>query len=83
MSNIEEGRLPDVAFPRLWLDIAKDRGAEFDADGSISGAALAEVGIAILNGCPGCRAVVAPYNSYQVAADNPYSYCADCAGVDR
>lgn len=72
---------PDVPYPRLWLDVAKDRGAQFDPDGSISGAALAEVGIAILNGCPRCQATVAPYNSYQVAPDDPYAYCADCADV--
>ena len=67
---------------KTWLEIAEDRGVEKEPDGSINGSAFAAVGIAIINGCPGCAATVAPYNSYQVAEDDPYAWCADCAGVE-
>lgn len=68
-----------LRYPRLWLDVARDRGADFAPDGSISGDELARVGIAIINGCAGgCQSTVAPYNSYQLSPSNPYAYCEDC-----
>lgn len=70
-----------VTYPRLWLDVARDRGVRVEPDGAITADAFADVGIAILNGCPQCEATVGPHCSYQIAADNPYAYCTDCAGV--
>ena len=71
----------NVSYPRTWHDAAIDRGMPVSEDGTYSGDDYAAVGVAILNGCPGCHATVAPYNSYQISADNPYAYCAMCAGV--
>ena len=68
-------------FPRTWLDVAIERGAK-DVNGAFTGDELARVGITITNGCPRCHARVAPSNSYQVDTDNPYAYCARCAGVN-
>jgi len=68
---------------KTWLDIAIERGAHPEPDGNTyTGAELERVGVAIINGCPGCGACVGAYNSYQIAPDNPYAYCADCAGVE-
>jgi hypothetical protein len=69
-------------YPRSWLDVARDRGVEVEPTGAISAGALMAVGIAILNGCPGCGAAVTPYNSFQVAEDEPYAICSMCAGLD-
>lgn len=73
--------LTEPEYPRTWWDVAVERGIKVEADGSCNGAEFARVGISMINGCPGCGATVAPYNSYQVAADNPYAYCRDCARV--
>lgn len=69
-------------YPRSWLKEAERRGARCAADGSISGSEFARVGIAIINGCPGCGATVAPYNSYMVKPDDPYAWCEDCVGIE-
>lgn len=63
---------------KSWYQIALDAGAK-EIDGGINGSEFARLGIAIINGCPGCQATVAPYNSFQVAPGNPYAYCQSCA----
>ena len=72
-----------VIYPRTWYQVALDRGAQESEPGVMSGAELQRVGVAILNGCPDCGATVAPYNSFQLSADNPYAYCGNCAGVEE
>jgi len=62
-----------------WHDIALRRGVVEDENGCVDGSQYAAVGVSILNGCPDCGATVAPYNSYQIAKDNPYAYCRQCA----
>jgi hypothetical protein len=71
----------ETKYPRLWDDVAADRGVVPDKHGSITCGQYVDVGISILNGCPDCGATVAPYNSYQISKGNPYAYCRDCAGV--
>lgn len=68
-------------FTRSWYDVAIERGAVED-DGMIPGDEFARVGIALLNGCPGCGATVGPHTSFQVAPDNPFAWCRSCAGLD-
>ena len=68
---------------KTWHDVALERGMPASPDGTYIGDAYEAVGVAILNGCPGCGACVAPYNSFQIAPDNPFAYCRDCAGVDE
>mgnify|MGYP003148104165 CR=1 FL=1 len=68
---------------KTWLEIARERGVRVNEDGSISGGALDEVGISIINGCPGCGATVAPYNSVQVNEDDPWAWCFGCAGYEK
>jgi hypothetical protein len=75
-----EGLWNDDA-PQCWWNIAIKRGAKV-VDGTIDGAEFARVGVALINSCINCGETVAPYNSYQVAPDNPYAYCAQCAGVE-
>jgi hypothetical protein len=72
-----------MAYPKTWYQEALDRGAKENPDGTMGGRELERVGIAIINGCPGCGATVAAFNSYMTAEDNPYMWCADCAGVTR
>ena len=66
-------------FPKLWHAIAIERGMSEKLNGSVTAQDYADVGVCMINGCPSCGATVAPYNSYQVAPDSPYSYCKDCA----
>jgi len=66
-------------YPRLWEDVAIERGMKVDKDGNYNGADCGAVGVASMNGCPSCGACVAPYNSYQISDDNPYTYCRGCA----
>lgn len=75
-------RVTSETFPRTWWHEAQLRGVVPDADGSVNGGALAVVGIAIINGCPGCGATVAPYNSYYRRKGDPYAYCGDCAPAE-
>lgn len=78
-----EAEAAATEYPKTWWAVAHERGMPEESDRDYTAADFDAVGIALINGCPTCGATVAPYNSYQIAPDNPYAYCAGCAGVER
>lgn len=58
------------------LDLARERGAAFDEDGSINAQALHDVGLDFIGGCESCQATLAAYNAYP--SKSGYWRCQEC-----
>lgn len=60
------------------MDVARARGVSEGADGSVSGADLARVGLQGLTACDRCRAPLPVFHAYPT--DTGASRCAHCLG---
>ena len=62
-------------------DVALVEGATKDDSGGYRGDQYAARGYAIISGCEGCGATLAPYNAYP--STSGYIRCAQCLGGDN